>query len=79
MTNGDPPADELSPAEQRLDEHLELLRANPPTAAPDLITRIVRTARWQAAVRDPLVLIGAVALSLGESIRLVFGAKERDQ
>ena len=79
MTDGDPPADELSPAEQRLDEHLELLRANPPTATPDLITRIVRTARWQAAVRDPLVLIGAVAMSLGESIRLVFGAKERDQ
>ena len=81
MTNGDPPADELSPAEQRLSEHLELLRANPPTAAPDLIGRIVRTARWQAAVRDPLVLVGAVALALGESIRLVFGAgdKERGQ
>ena len=81
MTNGDPPADELSPAEQRLDEYLELLRANPPAATPDLIARIVRTARWQAAVRDPLVLAGAVAMALGESVRLMFGAgdKERGQ
>ncbi len=74
MTDGERPADELSPAEQRLSEHLELLRADPPTAAPELITRIVRTARWQVAIRDPLVLVGAVATALGESVRLLLGA-----
>ncbi len=76
MTDGEMPADELSPAEQRLSEYLELLRADPPVPGPDLIAGIVRRARWQAAVRDPLVLVGTVATALGEGIRLLFGTTE---
>lgn len=34
----------------------------------------MRTARWQVAIRDPLVLVGAVATALGESVRLLLGA-----
>lgn len=71
MSDGEDPADDLSPAEGRLSEHLELLRANPPTAAPELIGRIIRTVRWQRAIRDPLVLVGAVASAIGESLRLL--------
>ncbi len=73
MTDGEIPADELSPAEERLSEYLELLRADPPVPGPDLIAGIVRRARWQAAVRDPLVLVGTVASALGEGVRLLFG------
>lgn len=71
MSDGEDPADDLSPAQGRLSEHLELLRANPPTAAPELIGRIIRTVRWQRAIRDPLVLVGAVASAIGESLRLL--------
>lgn len=71
MSDGEDPVDDLSPAEGRLSEHLELLRANPPTAAPELIGRIIRTVRWQRAIRDPLVLVGAVASAIGESLRLL--------
>jgi hypothetical protein len=71
MSDGEDPADDLSPAEGRLSEHLELLRANPPTAAPELMGRIIRSVRWQRAVRDPLVLVGAVASAIGETLRLL--------
>jgi hypothetical protein len=70
ISGGEDAADDLSPAEGRLSEHLELLRANPPTAAPDLIARIIRSVRWQRAIRDPLILVGAVASAIGEGLRL---------
>ena len=71
MTDSDVPAEHLSPAEQRLFQHLELLRASPPTAAPDLILRIVRRARWQRAIRGQLILVGAVASAIGDGLRLL--------
>jgi hypothetical protein len=71
MTDSDVPAEHLGPAERRLSEHLELLRASPPTAAPDLITRIVRRARWQHAIRGQLILVGAVASAIVEGLRLL--------
>jgi hypothetical protein len=72
MSDANNPAEDLSPAEGRLSEHLELLRASPPAAGPELIARIVRRARWQRAIRDPLVLVGAVASAIAESLRLFF-------
>jgi hypothetical protein len=73
MSDDENPADELTAAERRLSEHLELLRASPPTSAPELITRIVRCARWQRTIRDPLVLAGAVAVAIGEALSLLSG------
>lgn len=72
MNAGDPPGDELSPAERRLTQHLERLRASPPTAAPQLVARVIRGVRWQRAIREPLVLVGAVATAVLESLRLLF-------
>jgi hypothetical protein len=71
MSDGESPPDELTPAEGRLSEHLELLRANPPTPAGELIPRIIATVRWQRAIRPPLVLVGAVASAIGESLSLL--------
>jgi hypothetical protein len=79
MTDGDVPPDEFSPAEHRLYEHLELLRANPPSAVPELIPRIVRRIRWQRAIRDPLIVVGAVASAIGHSLRLLAGPPASDE
>ena len=65
--------DDLTPAERRLSEHLELLRASPPTAAPELIARIIQRARWQGTIRDPMVFAGAVVAAIGEALVLLSG------
>jgi hypothetical protein len=72
MNAGDSSADDLTPAERRLTEHLELLRASPPTVAPGLVPRVIRGVRWQRAIRDPLVLVGAVAAGVAEGLSLLF-------
>lgn len=72
MNAGDPPSDELSSAERRLTQHLELLRASPPTGAPQLVPRVIRGVRWQRAIREPLVLVGAVATAVLDGLGLLF-------
>ena len=72
MNAGDSPADELTPAERRLTQHLELLRASPPTAAPQLVPRVIRGVRWQRAVREPLLLVGEVAAAVFDGLTLLF-------
>jgi len=71
MSDGESPPDELTPAQGRLSEHLELLRANPPTPAGELMPRIIRTVRWQRAIRPPLVLVGVVASAISEGLSLL--------
>jgi hypothetical protein len=71
MNAGDSPADDLTPAERRLAQHLELLRATPPTGAPELVPRVIRRVRWQQAIRGPLVLVGAVAAAIAEGAGLL--------
>lgn len=65
MSADETPAD-LTPAERRLSQHLELLRASPPNATPQLVPQVIRGVRWQRAIRDPLLLVGAVAAALAE-------------
>ncbi len=72
MNAGDSTADELTPAERRLSEHLELLRSSPPIVAPGLVPRVLRGVRWQRAIRDPLVLVGAVAAAVAEGFSVLF-------
>ena len=71
MTAGENPED-LSPAERRLAQHLQLLRASPPAATSDLVLRVIRGVRWQRAIRDPLVFVGAVTAALAEGLSLLF-------
>ncbi len=72
MSAGETHDDDLTPAERRLTEHLELLRASPPTDPPQLAPRVIRTVRWQRVIRDPLLLVGAVAAALAEGLRVLF-------
>jgi hypothetical protein len=76
MSDDDSAAEDLGPAERRLFEHLELLRAAPPAAAPEMIERIIRRARWQRVIRDPLLLIGSVAAAIGDGLLLLVGPPE---
>ncbi|HEY2652612.1 MAG TPA: hypothetical protein VGI50_11855 [Solirubrobacteraceae bacterium] len=72
MNAGDSLPEDLTPAERRLVQHLELLRTGAPTVTPQLVPRVIRGVRWQRTVRDPLVLVGAVASALAEGLALLF-------
>jgi hypothetical protein len=76
MSGSDQSAD-LSPAERSLDEHLQLLRSDPPAAPGTLVSRVVRTARWQRAIRRPLMTAGAIAGAITDGVRLLFGSRGR--
>lgn len=74
--NADEDATDLTAAERRLDQHLELLRASPPAATRELVPRVIRAVRWQRAIRDPLLLVGAVATAVVEAARLLLEPAE---
>lgn len=76
MNAGDSSAEDLTPAERSLAQHLELLRASPPVGAPGLVPRVIRGVRWQRAIRDPLLLVGAVAAALRDGLGLLFRRSE---
>ena len=63
--------DARSPAEQGLIEHLDSLGANPPEPPPGLTTRVVRTARWQSAVRPYLETAGGILGAAGSATRVL--------
>jgi hypothetical protein len=65
-------ADDLTPAERGLAQHMEPLRTSGPESPPLLVPRIIRSVRWQRAIRDPLVLVGSVASAVAESLGLLF-------
>jgi hypothetical protein len=79
MSVGDNDDDDLTVAERRLSEHLELLRASPPTAAPELIARILQRARWQGPIRDPMIFVGVVVAAIGEALVLLAPPPEGSQ
>lgn len=70
----DPP-DERSPAEQRLNEHLQLLKTDLPQPSVALVRRIVRAARWQRAIRRPLLTIANFAGAIADGIRLLISSR----
>ena len=71
------PHEERSPAERRLDEHLELMRVVGPEPGRGLVRRIVRTARWQRAVRAPLLVVGMLAAAAAEGLLRLLGSDAR--
>jgi len=77
MNGPDEAPEALSPAERRLHEHLELLRTEPLVAPAPLVARIVRAARWQRAIRRPLVAAGALAGAIVDGVRLLLGSRTR--
>ena len=70
---------EAGPAERRLDEHLELLRASPPAPGTSLVPRVVRTARWQSFLRTPLRVAGMIGLAFVQGLTTLFGGTRKSR
>jgi hypothetical protein len=66
-----------SPAQERLDEHLELLRVDDPSPGRSLAPRIVRTARWQRALRAPVQVAAAVVGAVIDALSGLVGGRRR--
>ncbi len=73
MSGTDPEPDVITPAQRRLLELVATLRGETPEPATDLGSRVVRTARWQQAVRAPLAAIGRLAGTVAEGLGLLAG------
>lgn len=77
MSGTDPDPDIMTPAERRLLELVGALRGQTPEPGADLGARVVRTARWQHAVRAPLAAIGRLAGTVADGLALIAGAGGR--
>jgi len=64
-------SDYLTPAEQRLYEHLAVLREDAPRAPATIVKRVARSARWQRAIRRPLQAIGALSATVGHALAVL--------
>ena len=68
------PDDEMarpSPAEEQLLRHLGALREHPPEPDSALAAAVVRTVRWQSAIRPFAQAAGRLVGAIGDSARLM--------
>lgn len=75
MSASEPP-EELSPAERRLEQHLALLR-DTPDAPASLTMHVLRSARWQQAIREPLLSVAHLAAAAIDTVRLLLGGSRQ--
>lgn len=68
------PDEDLSPVERRLFEHLALVRAAPPRET-SLVHGVLRRARIQRALREPLRAIATIASAVIEGVAGLFGIR----
>ncbi len=77
MSAADEPPETLSPAERGLADHLQLLRAQAPQPPLAMMATILRSVRWQRAIRRPLLTIATLGATFAEGIRLLFGSPRK--
>jgi hypothetical protein len=65
------------PAEQRLGEHLELLRTSPPSPGTALVPRVVRRARWQGYLQETLRVVGMIGLAFAQGLASLLGGSRK--
>jgi hypothetical protein len=65
------------PAEQRLGEHLELLRTSPPAPGAALVPRVVRRARWQGYLQEPLRVVGMLGVAFAQGLASLLGGSRK--
>ena len=76
MSSDESGADDLeTPAEARLSQVLEPLRADPPRPQPGMALAVVRTARWQSAFRGALRAVSQLAVAAADVARLIVGRR----
>ena len=66
-----------SPAEERLGDHLALMRVEAPISRPGLTWAVLRTLRWQRALLTPLRAGSAIAFGLFGALRGLLGGGRR--
>jgi hypothetical protein len=66
-------AEGLSPAEERLLQHLHALRDDAPQPGAPLAASVVRGARWQGAVRPFAQAAGMLIGAVGDAVRILAG------
>jgi len=77
VTSSSESTPDRTPAERRLDEHLELLRVEPAEPGKELVVRTVRAARWQRVLREPLRVVGMIAAAAFHGLAQLLGAGRR--
>jgi len=63
-------------ADQRVHELLRDLERNAADPPPELPRSVVRTARWQHAARNSLVISSELATVIGAAVRLAAGGRK---
>jgi hypothetical protein len=66
-------ADGLSPAEDRLLQHLHALREHAPEPGPLLAAAVIRRARWQGGIRPFAQAAGTLIAAMGDSVAMMAG------
>jgi hypothetical protein len=74
--NPDGRTDGASAAEERLLHHLYALREDAPEPAAPLPAAVMRTARWQAAVRPFAQTAGRLIAGMGDAARVMAGGTQ---
>lgn len=78
MTDGPDRPEQTTAAEERLLALLEPVRAEVPRSEESLIEAVMRTARWQYALRGAIWLLNDLAEALLAGVLLAFGAARPD-
>ncbi|HEX2415580.1 MAG TPA: hypothetical protein VHJ37_10215 [Thermoleophilaceae bacterium] len=73
MSDSSPPRE----VDRRLDEHLDLLRTEPPKPSTALVPRVIRTARIQRMLRAPVKAVLTLATAVASGVAALFGGKSR--
>jgi hypothetical protein len=73
MSDDAGPFEHLTPAQARLDELLEPLRAEPPAAPAALSPAVLRSARWQGTAREALRAVSHIALAAADVFSAAIG------
>jgi hypothetical protein len=69
--NQDPERDAATPAEARLVGYLDDLRGDPPAPRPAFVPTVLRSARWQGAVRPYVLTVGRLFGAVGAGLRVL--------
>ena len=64
-----------TPAERRLLDHLGGLREHPPEADEQLVNAVMRSVRWQGAVRPYLSAAGGLATAFTTGATILMGIR----
>ncbi len=79
MSVGGPPEEPISPAHERVQGYLGLLREEPPQPGRELVPATVRRARWQRALRTPLRALGNLLSAMAGGVALIAGSRRRSE